>query len=173
MRKALYILAVVLCIPVLDSSCTKEDFCINDVVAYLNIGFYTWQNGERMTKTIKKFTANGISSDSLIYNSKSNVKTIALPLSNRSDSSKFIFTFIVEIPAENEEDPPVNQTFTDTIDFIYTRHMYLVSPLCGFAFNYNLLNSYSTHNYIDSVLIVNQHVIINPEEKVENIEILF
>ncbi len=173
MRKALYILAVVSCITMLDSSCTKENFCIDDVVAYLNMGFYTWQNGERVTKTIKKFTAYGVSMDSLIYNSKSNVKTIALPLSNLSDTSKFIFTFIIEMPAENEEEPPVNQTFTDTIDFIYTRHMYLVSPLCGFAFNYNLLNSFSTHNYINSVLIVNQHVIINPGGKEENIEILF
>ncbi len=173
MRRILYFLIIITCISGLFYSCTKENYCANDVVAYLKIGFYTWSDGQHVEKTIERFSARGMSSDSLIYNNKSNIKSIELPLSNLSDTSRFIFDFKIEIPPVEPDTLPTMQEYSDTLDIVYTRKMYLVSPLCGFGYNYEIHKAYASHHYIDSVLILNKYVTIVDKENEDDLEILY
>ncbi len=169
MRKVLHLLIPIWCIVIVFFSCAKEQYCIGDVVAYLNAGFYTWDGGELVEKTIDTITVSGISFDSLIYDSEIDIESVELPLSNIYDTSIFMLKFQIDMPSI---DRYRQFKFTDTLTIIYSRQMSLISPVCGFGYNYEILNATSTHNYIDSIHIVNRFVNVDEPEE-ENIEILF
>ena len=154
-------------------SCTKEEYCLSDVVAYLDIGFYTWEDGVRVKKTIETFTACGISSDSLIYDARTNIQSVELPLSNLSDTSRFMFVFQVDMPSIPSIDRYRKYKIKDTLIVVYSRQIFFISPVCGFGYNYELLDAFATQNYIDSVIITNPYVYISDKGTEENIEILF
>lgn len=201
MRRILYSLIIVTCLSGLIFSCTKENYCASDVVAYLKIGFYTWSEGELVEFTVARFTASGISSDSIIYNNARNKKMIELPLSNLSDTCRFAFTYRFDFtqidtiwivydtlpladsifvldtippqPVMNIDTTIIRKYQYDTLDVIYSRKMYLISPLCGFGYDYEITEAYSTHYFIDSIRVVNPYVTIVNTEDEDNIEILY
>ena len=201
MRRILYFLILISCLSGLIFSCSKDNYCASDVVAYLKLGFYTWSEGERVQFTVSKFTARGISSDSLIYSNASNKKTIELPLSNLSDTSRFVFTYTFDYtqidttwivsdtlsladslsvidtifpqPVIHIDTLTFKKYLVDTLDIIYSRQMYLISPLCGFGYNYEIIEAFSTHHYIDSIRLANPSVTIIDKENEDNIEILY
>jgi hypothetical protein len=154
-------------------SCSKEEYCSVPVVAYMKIGFYSLKNGVPADTSVHRFTAYGVTSDSLLMDSASNVKSIELPLANNSDSSRFVFIFTVEIPAEPPDTVAETKVYTDTVGVVYSRRMYLISPLCGFGYDYYLQDAWATHNYIDSLFITTKEVIITNENIPEHIHILF
>jgi len=154
-------------------SCTKEQYCSNPVVAYLNSGFYCWKDGALTDTAIKLLTVYGISSDSMLYDSASNRKSVDLPLSNNADTSRFVFILTVEIPPEPPDTIPVTTTYTDTMSVMYSHRMYLITALCGFGYDYRLQDAFVTNNLIDSVIITNRDVIITNENTEEHIQILF
>ena len=205
MRRILYFLILLSCLSGFIFSCSKENYCASDVVAYLKLGFYTWSEGRHEAFTVSKLSVRGISSDNLIYNNVSNKKTIELPLSNLSDTSRFVFTYMFDYilidttwiisdslpradtlpPADTlyvtDTIPPqpvvnidtITKYLVDTLDIIYSRQMHLISPLCGFGYDYEIIKAFSTHHYIDSIRLVNPSVTIIDKENEDNIEILY
>ena len=201
MQRIIFFLIVFFCISGLFLSCTKEDYCAHDVTAFLKIGFYTREEGELVQKSMQSFTAKGFPSDSILYNNKSNLKTIELPLSNLSDTARFAFiykfsvtiidtTWLISdslslfdtlyspdttlIPTVHDiNDTVITKYQYDTLEIIYSRRMYLVSPLCGFGYDYEILEANFTYHYMDSAYIDDRFVIIVDEENEDNLKILY
>lgn len=139
------------------SSCTADPCEYPDGVR-ANIGFYTF-DGKSLQDTLIDSLKVYLLNDSLtvFYDGKSKeIKTIALPLSMISDTSSFIMEF--------------ESGIKDTLTFVYTQYLKLVSHECGFVNYYNITNYEVSNNLIDSLWIRKDLVEYGNEE---NIKIYF
>lgn len=131
-------------------SCTSDEECRKEKSVALSIAFkknVLNQNTGKYTVsnlTIDSIWVRGLNSDSLIYNKKRNVQSIDLPLKKFSKSTGFTIRF---------------NTVTDTI-FIFhqTNENYFLSLECGCIAVHSIDEVISTHNYIDSISVINNDV---------------
>ena len=99
------------------------------------------------------FTVYGIGrEDSLIYDQASSVGSFVLPLSPSCDTTGFVLTL---------------GAVTDTIRFLYSRELHLLSMECGFATYYYIERINNTTNTIDSVSVVNEKVTTGDDENIQ------
>ena len=134
-------------------SCESDESCEQSTASVLNAGFYTIVDSIPKLKKINDFTVYGISrEDSLIYDQASSVGSFDLPLSPNCDTTGFVFTMGTE---------------TDTIIFLYSRELHLLSMECGFTTFYYIEKINNTTNTIDSVSVINKKVTTGDDENIQ------
>ena len=170
MRKISLAALLIVSLSIVWNSCSTDEYCISDVVAYLKMGFYSWENGEKVEMNIQKLIAYGCSMEGLPYDSILNKNKIELPLSNLSDTSCFVLQF--EVPPTETDSISTTEHISDTLTIIYSRRLYLISPVCGFSYDYDLRSVSTTNNHIDSINIEIPVVTITEIDENENIEVL-
>lgn len=110
------------------SSCESDDICDPDTptTPRLTITFYDLNN---VLKPVRNLFVEGEGMDSgFLFNG---VSTIKIPLNINEDNAKFSFTL-------NYDDKNPANTFTDILEFNYTRQTIYVSRACGYKINYTL-----------------------------------
>ncbi len=112
------------------SSCESDDICDPDTptTPRLTITFY---GGDGVLKPVTNLYVVGqeMNPDSgFLFNGAS---TIHIPLNINENSAKYIFTL-------NYDDRNPANTFTDTLEFNYSRETLYVSRACGYKVNYTL-----------------------------------
>lgn len=134
-------------------SCESEKICEQSTVSKLNAGFYLVQDSIPEAASVDSFTVYGIGrADSLIYDQANSVSSFVLPLSHSVDTTGFVLTLGTE---------------TDTITFLYSRELHLLSMECGFATYYYIESIDNTSNVIDSVRVVNEKVTTGDDENIQ------
>ena len=134
-------------------SCESDESCEQSTVSALNAGFYTIVDSIPEAIKADNFTVYGIGrEDSLIYDQASSVGSFVLPLSSFCDTTGFVFILGAE---------------TDTIRFLYSRELHLLSMECGFATYYYIERIDNTSNTIDSVCVVNEKVTTGDDENIQ------
>jgi len=134
-------------------SCESEESCEQSTVSALNASFYTILDSIPESISVDNFTVYGIGrEDSLIYDQASSVGNFILPLSPSYDTTGFVFTLGAEI---------------DTIIFLYSRELHLLSMECGFATYYYIERIDNTSNSIDSISVVNEKVTTGDDENIQ------
>ena len=134
-------------------SCESDESCEQSTVSVLNAGFYTVVDSLPISASVGNFTVYGIGrADSLIYDQASSVGSFGLPLSPSCDTTGFVLTMGTE---------------TDTIIFLYSRELHLLSLECGFTTYYYIERINNTSNTIDSVSVVNEKVTTGDDENIQ------
>lgn len=134
-------------------SCESEESCEQSTVSALNAGFYSIQDSIPESTTVDNFTIYGIGSeDSLIYDQASSVGSFILPLSPSCDTTGFVFTL---------------GAATDTVTFLYSRELHMLSMECGFVTYYYIERIDNTSNTIDSISVVNKKVTTGDDENIQ------
>ena len=127
MKKIFSLLILVLFINT-TSSCESDDICDPDTptTPQLTITFYDGNNN--ILKPVTNLLVQSKGMSELKFNGQS---TIQIPLNINENSAKYGFTL-------NYNDPNPANTFTDTLEFNYTRQTLYVSRACGYKVNYTL-----------------------------------
>ena len=134
-------------------SCESNESCEQSTVSLLNAGFYTIVDSIPESTKVNDFTVYGIGrADSLIYDQSNSIGSFVLPLSPSCDTTGFVFNLGAE---------------TDTIIFLYSRELHLLSMECGFATYYYIERIDNTSNTIDSVIVVNEKVTTGDDENIQ------
>lgn len=110
------------------SSCESDDICDprTPTTPRLTITFY---DGNGVLKNVTNLLMLGEGMETgILYNG---VSTIQVPLNVNEDVAKYAFTL-------NYEDKNPANTFTDILEFNYTRKTIYVSRACGYKINYTL-----------------------------------
>jgi len=167
-------------LPLSFPSCSKENLCLFDTIAYMKISFYSLDEdeGEFVETPVDTFSAAGVLPGSLIYfyNAKTRLSDISLPLSNLSDTTRYIFSFNSEqmfIDTLTDDTTFTYDPILDTIDFVYLRQLYMITPVCGFGYNYELEEVFSTDNFVDSTRINYPQVLLKSQGDAENIQLFY
>ena len=134
-------------------SCESEESCEQSIVSALNAGFYSVPDSIPESISVDNFTVYGIGrADSLIYDQASSVGSFVLPLSPSCDTTGFVFTLGV---------------VTDTVTFLYSRELHLLSMECGFTTYYYIKMTDNTSNVIDSISVVKKNVTTGNDENIQ------
>lgn len=134
-------------------SCESEESCEQSTVSALNAGFYSILDSIPESTSVDNFTVYGIGrEDSLIYDQASSVGSFVLPLSPSCDTTGFVFTL---------------GAATDTVTFLYSRELHLLSMECGFVTYYYIERIDNTSNTIDSISVVNKKVTTGDDENIQ------
>jgi len=146
-------LLYITCFCLLFFSCESDKSCEQSTASVLNAGFYSIVDSLPEPTSVDNFTVYGIGrADSLIYDQASSVSSFNLPLSPSCDTTGFVFTMGTE---------------TDTIIFLYSRELHLLSMECGFTTYYYIEGIDNTSNTIDSVSVVNEKVTTGDDENIQ------
>lgn len=141
--KLLHILLILL--PVLFVACTSTEECREDRTVNMRIGLYKKTNLNNTAITIDSIWVNGLGKDSFIYKNAKSVGTLKLPLNASTGQSDFIVRF---------------NNVNDTLSVFYTNNnAYFISLACGCVATQTIDEVIFTHNYIDSIRIVDRNVI--------------
>ncbi len=131
-------------------SCNSDDECRKEKSVALTIAFKKNTLNQITGKntvsnlTIDSIWVKGLNRDSLIYNKKRSIQTIDLPLKKFAESTGFIIRF---------------NTVTDTLYIFHdTNENYFLSLECGCIAVHRINEVISTHNFIDSISIINNEV---------------
>ncbi len=118
--------------------------------------------------TITGFGARGIYpeiKDSILYNNDDKFLTTTLPLSKNSDTSVYEFYFY------HPKDTILNTTFKiDTVFFVYSRKVELVSSDCGFVIRFDLKSVLLKSNRVIKGITLKKPVIDNLTDP--NVEVI-
>ena len=134
-------------------SCESEKICELSTVSILNAGFYSVPDSIPEAVSVDDLTVYGIGrEDSLIYDQASSVGSFVLPLSPSSDTTGFVFTLGAD---------------TDTITFLCSRELHLLSMECGFTTYFYIERIDNTSNVIDSISVVNEKVTTGDDENIQ------
>ncbi len=137
----------------LSVSCESEKSCEQPTVSMLKAGFYSVQDSIPEAASVDNFTVYGIGrADSLLYDQANSVVNFDLLLSPSGDTTGFVLTLGAK---------------TDTVVFLYSRELHLLSMECGFATYYYIENINNTSNAIDSIKVVNKKVTTGDEENIQ------
>ena len=121
----------------------------------MRVSFYDY---EKETKVLpESVTLYGADNDVAIYGDKN--KEISLPalfpLKNSDNETEFIIT--------------INGT-TDTIRFVHSNSLHLISKECGYTMFHTIDTVYFTTNEIDSISLINKDITLR---KTENVAIFY
>lgn len=152
--------------------CSSNKICTQPTESYVILGFYSLFSGGSEDTAAYRLTVSGTpppDSNPLLYSNRANQKKIVLPLSNELDYSSFLLTF--KVP----DTIPVDDTFrieypefTDEVTLFYQRNLRLVSPECGFSYEYQIDSVLFERTIIRNLEIINATV--TPDE-IEHIKI--
>ncbi|HEY5589927.1 MAG TPA: DUF6452 family protein [Paludibacter sp.] len=153
MKQIIYLLLISFFISAV--SCAVDEECRKNKTVQMIVGFHQKTHNlvtniyTTSILTVDSLTVQGIDSmgvlvDSVLYNNKKNVSLMSLPLNKFAQESKFVVIF-------NDK--------TDTISILHTNTDEYLSLECGCLKIHSIDTVLLlTHNYIDSVKIVNHSV---------------
>jgi hypothetical protein len=132
-------------------SCAPEA-CFEETNAYLKASFYSYSNSTVKLIAPDSLTLFGQGQTIKLYNKAGNVQPALLPLNAAAGSC----TFIIRINGIN-----------DTVQFLYSSRMHLLSKECGYTYYHTLLDLPAyTQNKIDTILIINSSITTANEENI-------
>ncbi len=123
----------ILCVITLSFACTPGS-CFEETNAFLKASFYLDSTGKPLAPD--SLTLYGIGKDTTRYSKARGVKTALIPL----DASARKCTFVIKINGVN-----------DTISFVYSSYVHLISKECGYTYYHGLDSVFSTRHIIDTV----------------------
>ena len=131
-------------------ACNTSDDCREETDVKLIVDFMT-RSYDSNTSTYKNTTlaidslwVKGLSIDSLIYNNKKSIRSVALPLRINSQQTAFVFRF---------------NNITDTIFIQHNNNdQYYISLECGCIATHEILEVSTTAHFSDSIIINNKDV---------------
>ena len=124
--------------------------CIEKTETYVKVSFCSYD--DKKTALPDSLTLYGIGSDVKIYDNQKKITLPALIPLKYSDNET---EFIIEI----------NGT-TDTIQFLHSNFLYLISKECGYSMYHKIDTIYFTTNAIDSIAIINKDITLKNTDNV-------
>lgn len=137
---------------VLASACNINRPCDEPTKFPVQTGFYDYNNDILSDTIVENLSLYGIGKeDSLIYQGIDTNK-VNFKLDPFSDSTKIVI---------------MGFSKTDTLTFIYNRHLELVSPECSFAMFFDIHTILRTTNFIDSLSLLDNTLDANTQEHLQ------
>jgi len=127
--------------------------CINRPEVKVNAFFYDY---EKKTKAQPdSVTLHGIDNPVKIYDKQSNLSAALLPLKASENETEFVIKI---------------NGITDTIRFVYSNSLHLISKECGYLTFHKIDAFYYTKNEIDSISLTNKEI---TPKSIENVAIFY
>ena len=156
MKLKTYILA--LAILLVYSSCEKDDVCVENDSVYVNLVFYSAEDGST-AKSVSGFSLLDLNGDIVRNYDNTTVASIALVLPTNQSSYDLILQKRTEVDGST-----INTN--DTLNFSYTPKATYVSRACGYIRIYSDLSIQSTRNWISEVIVNTPEINSNNDEHV-------
>ncbi len=156
MKLKTYILA--LAILLVYSSCEKDDVCVENDSVYVNLIFYSAEDGST-AKSVSGFSLLDLNGDIVRNYDNTTVASIALVLPTSQSSYDLILQKRTEVDG-------LTINSNDTLNFSYTSKATYVSRACGYIRTYTDLSIDSTSNWISGVIVNTPEINSNNDEHV-------
>ena len=140
------------------SSCEKDDVCAENDSVYVNLVFYSAEDGV-IAKSVSGFSLLDLNGDLVQNYDNTTVTAIALVL----PSSQISYDLILQ---KRTEVDGVTTSTNDTLNFSYTPKATYVSRACGYIRTYSDLSIQSTRNWISEVIVNTPEINSNNDEHV-------
>ena len=151
-----YILALVSLLIL--SSCEKDDICVENDSVYINLVFYSVEDGST-AKSVSGFSLLDLNGDIVQNYDNTTVSAIALVLPTSETSYGLILQKRTEVDG-------LTINTNDTLNFNYTPKATYVSRACGYIRTYTDLSNHSTSNWISEVIVNIPEINSNNDEHV-------
>ena len=151
-----YILALVSLLIL--SSCEKDDVCVEKDSVYINLVFYSVEDGST-AKSVSGFSLLDLNGDIVQNYDNTTVSAIALVLPTSETSYGLILQKRTEVDG-------LTINTNDTLNFSYTPKATYVSRACGYIRTYTDLSINSTRNWINEVIVNTPEINSNNDEHV-------
>ena len=150
-KKYIYLFIAVLSL--LLTSCLDTE-CIDETRTYMRVTFYSYET--KKAATPDSLSLYGAGNDEKIFD---NNKKVALPalisLKDSDNETEFIITI---------------NGIDDTMRFVHSNSLYLISKECGYSMYHTIDTVYFTTNEIDSIYLTNKDITLR---KIENVAIFY
>ena len=156
MKLKTYILA--LAILLVYSSCEKDDVCVENDSVYVNLIFYSAEDGST-AKSVSGFSLLDLNGNIVRNYDNTTVASIALVLPTSQSSYDLILQKRTEVDG-------LTINTNDTLNFNYTPKATYVSRACGYIRTYTDLSIDSTSNWISGVIVNTPEINSNNDEHV-------
>ncbi len=156
MKLKTYILA--LAILLVYSSCEKDDVCVENDSVYVNLIFYSAEDGST-AKSVSGFSLLDLNGNIVRNYDNTTVASIALVLPTSQSSYDLILQKRTEVDG-------LTINSNDTLNFSYTSKATYVSRACGYIRTYTDLSIDSTSNWISGVIVNTPEINSNNDEHV-------
>ena len=156
MKLPTYILALATLL--ICSSCEKDDVCVENDSVYVNLVFYSAEDGVT-AKSVSGFSLLDLNGDLVQNYDNTTVTAIALVLPTSQSSYDLILQKRAEVDG-------VTTSTNDTLNFSYTPKATYVSRACGYIRTYSDLSIQSTRNWISEVIVNTPEINSNNDEHV-------
>jgi len=140
------------CFAILLTSCVDAE-CVDEMAAYMKVSFYSYE--DKKTSSPESITLYGVGSDNKIYDNQKITLPALIPLKNYDNETEFIIE--------------INGT-TDTIRFVHSNSLSLISRECGYSMFHTIDTVYFTVNEIDSIAVTNKDITL---KNIENVAIYY
>jgi hypothetical protein len=151
--------------------CSEQ--CSQSIESSANIRFIAVSNSRVQSTPVFNLTATGIDRpdsfpDSSIYKNAQKSSKIKVPFDPNADRCSYMF-FFDSIPERiiHKDTFLFYHSFRDTIHFIYSRKLKLLTPECGFIMEFRIDSVVFTHNGIDSVSVTQPDINTSNEENIK------
>lgn len=151
-----YILALVSLLML--SSCEKDDVCVENDSVYINLVFYSVEDGST-AKSVSGFSLLDLNGDIVQNYDNTTVSAIALVLPTSETSYDLILQKRTEVDG-------LTINTNDTLNFSYTPKATYVSRACGYIRTYTDLSINSTRNWVNEVIVNIPEINSNNDEHV-------
>jgi len=151
-----YILALVSLLIL--SSCEKDDVCVENDSVYINLVFYSVEDGST-AKSVSGFSLLDLNGDIVQNYDNTTVSAIALVLPTSETSYDLILQKRTEVDG-------LTINTNDTLNFNYIPKATYVSRACGYIRTYTDLSINSTSNWINEVIVNSSEINSNSDEHV-------
>jgi hypothetical protein len=151
-----YILALVSLLTL--SSCEKDDVCVENDSVYINLVFYSVEDGST-AKSVSGFSLLDLNGDIVQNYDNTTVSAIALVLPTSETSYDLILQKRTEVDG-------LTINTNDTLNFSYTPKATYVSRACGYIRTYTDLSINSTRNWVNEVIVNIPEINSNNDEHV-------
>ena len=151
-----YILALVSLLIL--SSCEKDDVCVENDSVYINLVFYSVEDGST-AKSVSGFSLLDLNGDIVQNYDNTTVSAIALVLPTSETSYGLILQKRTEVDG-------LTINTNDTLNFSYTPKATYVSRACGYIRTYTDLSNHSTRNWVNEVIVNTPEINSNNDEHV-------
>jgi len=151
-----YILALVSLLIL--SSCEKDDVCVENDSVYINLVFYSVEDGS-IAKSVSGFSLLDLNGDIVQNYDNTTVSAIALVLPTSETSYDLILQKRTEVDG-------LTINTNDTLNFNYIPKATYVSRACGYIRTYTDLSINSTSNWINEVIVNSSEINSNSDEHV-------
>lgn len=145
MRRPVHILALIAALIATATGCNTSG-CLDNQSAIPLAAFYSSTTGEHISIDSVAIGGVGAPADSLLFDGKSPISQLYLPLRATHSSTSFRFTYL--------QSDLASLGLTDEITLDYTSQARFISEECGAMYDYRITHCDYTTALIDSVAVV-------------------